>query len=60
MLKEEGMQKMKQLDTLKYTQEGVIFEKTNGEVLRLANLTGLVKLYNETDDIALKERIKEI
>ena len=54
------MQKMKQLDTLKYTQEGVIFEKTNGEVLRLANLTGLVKLYNETDDIALKERIKEI
>nr|WP_307991672.1 hypothetical protein [uncultured Niameybacter sp.] len=54
------MQKMKQLDTLKYTQEGVIFEKTNGEVLRLANLTGLVKLYNETEDIALRERIKEI
>lgn len=60
MLRQEGIPKMKQLDTLKYTQEGVIFEKANGEVLKLANLTGLLKLYNETDDRALKERIKEI
>ena len=51
---------MKQLDTLKYTPNGVIFEKANGEVLTLANLTGLLKLYNETEDTDLKERIKEI
>ena len=51
---------MKQLDTLKYTQDEVIFEKANGEVLKLANLTALSKLYKETEDIEIKERIKEI
>ncbi|MDA3730383.1 hypothetical protein PBV87_02540 [Niameybacter massiliensis] len=51
---------MKQLDTLKYTNDEVIFVKANGEELKMPNLTALTKLYYRTDDADLKERIKAI
>ncbi|MEF9958612.1 MAG: hypothetical protein RR090_03895 [Niameybacter sp.] len=51
---------MKQLDTLKYINDEVIFVKASGETLQMPNLTALLKLYNQTEDEALKERIQDI
>lgn len=51
---------MKPYDTIKQTEEGVIYQKVSGACLVLKNITCLVNLYNETQDMPLKERIKEI
>lgn len=50
----------KQLDTLRVVNQEVIFEKANGEKITMPNLTALLNLYDETNDIAIKERIQEI
>ena len=50
----------KQLDTLKRVNNEVIFEKANGEQLKMPNLTALTKLYSETASEDIKGWIEEI
>lgn len=50
----------KQLDALKVVNNEVIFEKASGEQMAMPNLTALLKLYNETNDEAIKARAREI